>query len=241
MVRLPVSRRSLPVLRDPYLADGDRRVLHARSSIPWFLASAVCILVFAADLIGVKTGATASGDRWTELTIHHAFGHGTYPVFQAVSAFGSGMIRTALIVLSVVALLAGRRLIWAALLVVATGGAALLWPVAKTLVARPRPHLFAGAQSIGGYSFPSGHATDIVAFFGALAFILWIAIPRRNLRLLIPAVSGITVVMVGLSRIVLGVHYPTDVIGGYALGGAWLAAIIGTSIVAAGAQSRRLR
>lgn len=220
---------SPPVDRDttPAIAVGGRLL---QQCIPWFAVMGVCALVFTADLVGVETGVTASADRSTELGIHHAFANASFRVFEAISTLGGGTVRTALVVVGVVGLALSRRFLGAVLLVVAPLGAALLWPVAKSLVARPRPHLFADAQVTGGYSFPSGHATDTIAFCGALAFILWHVIPRRDTRFAIVAIAVVAILLVGLSRIVLGVHYPTDVIAGYALGGAWLAGTIGTSI-----------
>ncbi len=98
------------------------------------------------------------------------------------------------------------------------GGAMLISTTVKQLVSRPRPpveHL----QRVTGWSFPSGHASQASAFWFALVLALRAApIPRCELRL---ALAAAIVTAVALSRVWLGVHYPSDVIAGLLLGGGW--------------------
>lgn len=72
---------------------------------------------------------------------------------------------------------------------------------------------------ITGYSFPSGHATVGFAFYGMLAYLLYINLKNRRARILIPFLILVMVFFIGISRIYLGVHYPSDVIAGFATGG----------------------
>ncbi|MFD1358091.1 phosphatase PAP2 family protein [Fictibacillus halophilus] len=87
---------------------------------------------------------------------------------------------------------------------------------------RIRPE-FDRVIEITGYSFPSGHAMISIAFFGMLSYLL-----VHNYSFLQPykkiiyIITGLFIFMVGFSRVYLGVHYPTDVFGGYLAGGAWL-------------------
>jgi membrane-associated phospholipid phosphatase len=93
----------------------------------------------------------------------------------------------------------------------------------KALLDRPRPE--AGLVGATGTAFPSGHATQGAAFFLMLAIVLATALPRP--WRLPAAGAAITVgVLSGLSRIYLGVHWLTDVLGGFALGAAWLAVLL---------------
>lgn len=119
-----------------------------------------------------------------------------------------------------------RRWIWLGALVVSIGvGEALVWGF-KTLFHRARPDLVNALVSAQGPSFPSGHAFVAFAFYGLVA---WFAISRVKswwLRALL-LVAALTIALgIGFSRIYLGVHWPSDVLASYVLGGAWLAAVI---------------
>lgn len=100
-------------------------------------------------------------------------------------------------------------------------GALVLYDVIKILVARPRPSLAERLSSVTGWSFPSGHATQSVAFWGMLAVAVSAgrsAAVRRALW-----VGAIAIALaVGLSRVYLGVHWISDVVAGWTLGAAWL-------------------
>jgi undecaprenyl-diphosphatase len=73
-----------------------------------------------------------------------------------------------------------------------------------------------------GYSFPSGHALVSCAFFGALAVFAAARTGRRARRWLYYVGAAIPIAAIGLSRIYLGMHYPSDVLGGYTGAAAWL-------------------
>jgi len=135
-------------------------------------------------------------------------------------------------VLIVVTLLAGwrfsvkghRRV--AAVLAISTIGVAALEESLKTVYQRIRPVAFFGYDEPMTYSFPSGHATTCLCFYGLLAVIVtqWIASPRR--RRIVWIITVLLVALIGFSRVYLGVHYPTDVLGGYALGAAWIIGVV---------------
>ena len=91
----------------------------------------------------------------------------------------------------------------------------------KQLVQRPRPEGFRLIAETG-YSFPSGHSMIAMAFYGLLAWMVWHYERDRLARYLCMIGFGIVVVIVGFSRIYLGVHYFTDVLAGFAVSLAWL-------------------
>jgi undecaprenyl-diphosphatase len=78
----------------------------------------------------------------------------------------------------------------------------------------------------GDYSFPSGHTVHYVVFLGFLWFLTLVLVRPRLLRWTLLAVNGALVLLVGLSRVYLGAHWASDVLGGYLLGGALLATAI---------------
>ncbi|MFJ8065697.1 phosphatase PAP2 family protein [Psychrobacillus sp. NPDC096426] len=101
-------------------------------------------------------------------------------------------------------------------------GTPIINQVLKQFFHRMRPDLHRLIE-IGGYSFPSGHAMNALAVYGILSFLLWRHIPSRLWRITLIIISTIMVLMIGTSRIYLGVHYPSDIIGGYFASGFWLA------------------
>jgi undecaprenyl-diphosphatase len=98
----------------------------------------------------------------------------------------------------------------------------------KVLVERDRP---AGSEAlIGGYAFPSGHSATAVAVYGALALIAVRHLGPR-VRTAAIAAAALLAITVGITRVYLGVHYPTDVLGGWLLGGAVLAVVWRLAVV----------
>ena len=119
-----------------------------------------------------------------------------------------------------------RRHFWDMVLVPLTLlGGIILNEALKGLFHRQRPgwpHLVAAT----GLSFPSGHSMMSYIFYGLLIYLLWANFPGKRLNWLFTALFGITVFAVGISRIYLGVHYPSDVLAGFAGGSFWLVACI---------------
>jgi undecaprenyl-diphosphatase len=104
-------------------------------------------------------------------------------------------------------------------------GSPILNLLLKETFQRARPDLHVLIE-IGGYSFPSGHAMNAFTIYGILTFLLWRHIINKSGRTLLLIVSSFFIIMIGISRIYLGVHYPSDIIGGYFASGFWLAASI---------------
>ena len=107
------------------------------------------------------------------------------------------------------------------LLVITLAGGWLLNVVLKYSFHRQRPSL-SSLVTATGYSFPSGHAMLGAVFYGFLAYIFYLNL-RKPYRTISVALFAVLVFFIGLSRIYLGVHYPSDVIAGYMAGTFWLA------------------
>ena len=144
-------------------------------------------------------------------------------LLQAISWVGRPLPMAALVVAAAVyARRRGRRRL-SRFLVATTAAGGLLNTAVKALVDRPRPvvdHPVAGAF---GSSFPSGHAMGATVVFGALLLALLPVVPRRGRFVAVTAAAAM-VIAIGGSRVLLGVHFISDVVGGYVLGLAWLAA-----------------
>ena len=92
---------------------------------------------------------------------------------------------------------------------------------------RPRPEDIVHLVREGGFSFPSGHSITSMFVYGMLLYLICQHVADRRLRILLSVLAAIPLVLVGPSRIYLGVHYPTDVLAGWCLGFAVLMAEIG--------------
>ena len=101
-------------------------------------------------------------------------------------------------------------------------------PVLKILVDRPRPteDLLVIWGDPGGMGFPSGHAYTAIIMFGLLYYLTPIVIPWRKLVHLIQYSSLTLIILIGISRVYLGAHWPSDVLGGFLVGGIILTLLI---------------
>lgn len=111
------------------------------------------------------------------------------------------------------------------LFTVAVVGSAILNDVLKNLFQRLRPNLHRLIE-ISGYSFPSGHAMTAFTVYGIVAFLLWRHLDSKRNRSILVLFSVFMILMIGISRIYLGVHYPSDIIGGYFVSAFWLTNLI---------------
>jgi undecaprenyl-diphosphatase len=107
------------------------------------------------------------------------------------------------------------------LFVAAIVGSAILNLILKYFFQRARPDIHRLVE-IAGYSFPSGHAMNACTVYTITSFLLWHNISTRTGRTILIIISASMILTIGLSRIYLGVHYPSDIIGGYFASGFWI-------------------
>lgn len=120
-------------------------------------------------------------------------------------------------------LLFRRQWFLAAAWVAATAGGGLLNTALKAIFERSRPQWVHGFATADGWSFPSGHSSGAFIVYGLLGYMLVIHLSKR-FHVPVAAVAMTLIVCVGFSRVILQVHYFSDVLGGYAFGAAWVAA-----------------
>ncbi len=145
----------------------------------------------------------------------------TVQVLQQISSFGGPTFLASLVTLLVVVLLIRRRPRPAIYLALTGLGAALLDPSLKALIGRLRPVVEVPVASAPGNSFPSGHSLGSMVVYGAIVLVFLAAV-RRRWRPWFVALAAVLVVAVGFTRIALGVHFLSDVLGGWLLGLAWI-------------------
>ena len=191
----------------------------ARKNLRVIVACA-CVLVFLMILEDVYDAESMRLDRaayW--LIVEHLRTPWLTPVMESFSALATP-VSLVVPLLAVAAFAPGKRpgMCCAVNLVLVV----VINQVLKFIIQRPRPDGFRLATA-SGFSFPSGHSMAAMAFFGLLAWLVWKYEADRRLRCLYATGFALVIVMIGVSRIYLGVHYASDVLGGFCLSMAWLA------------------
>ncbi|MGE0305222.1 MAG: phosphatase PAP2 family protein [Acidimicrobiia bacterium] len=180
-----------------------------------------------------ENGSTTRVDRdLTQWIVEHRTA-AIVDVMQAVTRLGDGWVVAAVVAVGALVLHRERRR-GATILVVSSAGSAVIVALTKQLVARPRPPTADAAIAANGYAFPSGHAAQSIACYGALAVITFGLTHRRRTRLLAGLGASTVALSLGVSRIVLGVHWLSDVLAGWTVATGWL------SLVLLGTRVRRL-
>jgi undecaprenyl-diphosphatase len=179
------------------------------------------LVLFASLAYAVVQGEAAAFDAAVRNAVHAASFPALTYAMRGISDLGEAVFLVALGVIVVWRLVSLGRRRQAAFFVIATLGAEVIDQALKFWFQRTRPAAFFGPQPLN-YSFPSGHALVSFCFYLALAEILvddrWPRARKLAVRTLAVLLTG----LIGLSRVYLGVHYPTDVLGGYAAAIAWL-------------------
>jgi membrane-associated phospholipid phosphatase len=193
----------------------------------WGIAAFVVLVPFGVLLALVRSHSSGlqSVDRTVGAHAHAlAVGHpGLVTFLNDVSTAGAPRtfwVLVALLVVVLVARRAGRLALWAA---ITMAGAALLDNVIKTVADRARPYFADPVATAPGKSFPSGHALESLA---GCAILLAVALPvMRPLWRRVAVAAAIAVVgLIGFARVTLGVHYLSDVVGGWIFAAGWVAA-----------------
>jgi undecaprenyl-diphosphatase len=144
-----------------------------------------------------------------------------HEIVRDITSLGGGAVIT-LTTLSVVGFLVlHRRYRSLVLLLIATVGGVAMETALKNLVGRGRPTVVPHLMTAYSLSFPSGHSMMSVVVYLTLAAILVPLLKNRLARIYIVAAALFVSMLIGVSRVYLGVHYPSDVLGGWLLGLAW--------------------
>jgi undecaprenyl-diphosphatase len=138
-----------------------------------------------------------------------------------LTALGSMAVLTFVTLAVVGYLLIVRRRGAALLVTLCVGGGFVLSTLLKELFGRPRPDLVTHGATVFTASFPSGHAMLSTVTYLTLAAVLARLQPRRRVKAYLLALGLLVALVVGASRVYLGVHWPTDVVAGWSLGAAW--------------------
>lgn len=176
----------------------------------------------------VKEGDTHRFDEWLLLALRQP-GDTAEPIGSAwlkqvmtdLTAMGGVTVLTLLTLAVVIYLLLDRKRGAAALVAVAIGGGTLLSLVLKSGFDRPRPSLVAHMVNVQTLSFPSAHAMLSAVAYLTLGVLTARLSERRVVKVYVVSVAALLTLLIGSSRIYLGVHWPTDVLAGWCVGAAW--------------------
>lgn len=187
-----------------------------------FLTAVAMLLIFGFLAEDVYERETIALDTRASFFVHGFATPALDTLMRSLSFVGSWPVLVALLLIAVLWLLRAHRRREAAFLILALGGGTLLSSTLKLVFRRPRPTL-PWSLSTHEYSFPSGHATNSLILYLGLALIIWVVLGRRW-GIAATLIAGMLVLAIGVSRIYLGVHYLSDVVGGYSAGSFWLIA-----------------
>jgi len=184
------------------------------------LAAALLFLLMAR---WVLAGQSMVFDLPIRGTVHSWASPALTSVMLGITMLGSEWLMLPLGTVIVWRLATLRHRRHAILLAAGSLGAELASYILKLACHRVRPPVFFGLSPAENYSFPSGHAFVGTVFYGLLAGILAQLYCRRRVEAI--ALAVLTVLLVGFSRVYLGYHYPTDVLGGWTCAAGWLAMV----------------
>jgi undecaprenyl-diphosphatase len=187
-------------------------------------AAAAAAIFFAWLAYAVKAGTLA----WFDLTVRNTIHSWASPVLtramRGITQLGSPTFLILLGFLAAWRLAVRKRMRAAIILAVSAIGAEAFDELLKAIFRRPRPEAFFG-HSPGSYSFPSGHSVSSCCFYGVLAAIVAVNARSKRETVGVWITAAVITLAVGTSRVYLGVHYPTDVLGGYAAAVVWVALV----------------
>jgi membrane-associated phospholipid phosphatase len=200
-----------------------------RPRLAWaFVAAALALFALLAGAVALNSQPYFSSDLAVSLSVLSADWPWMDPLMRAVSLAGDNLLFSSLLVVAAcVALLALRAWREAVVLLGVVLVGQVLKVGLKLLIARERPsrdlvEVLIEAKEV--HSFPSGHTVHYTVFFGFLWYLTYVLVKTPALRWPLLVLSGGMVLLVGVARIYLGAHWVSDIVGGYLLGGAVLAA-----------------
>jgi undecaprenyl-diphosphatase len=186
-----------------------------------FVAAGIAGWLFTELAETVQAGATLTLDdsilRWMA---SHQSPLATTAALET-TALGTGTVVIMMTVVAGMFLALTDQRKAALLLVVATIGGLALNLLLKLHYHRPRPQIFPWATNVVSTSFPSGHAMNAVVVYGTIAYLAARLSRRLSVRVTTQVLAVVVAIAICVSRVYLGVHYPSDVLGGAIVGAAW--------------------
>jgi undecaprenyl-diphosphatase len=172
-------------------------------------------------------GEVGAGDSAILLTVAKARTPWLTGIAVDVTALGSISLVVLFSVFTLVVLLVLRDRLGALQLLAASVGAGILTQVTKDIIERIRPEEVQPLVVVSGFSYPSGHSLSTSALYLTIAIIAGRYVQHSGARAAIFVAVSVVLILIGASRVYLGVHYATDVVSGISLGAAWALVLAG--------------
>ena len=170
-------------------------------------------------------GSTVQFDSQVRLAVHAHSSDQLTTIMKLLTLFGSSVVMTPLALLTLLVCYIKREFHSLKMLAATFAGALVLELLLKIAFHRARPVPFFDIRKPISYSFPSGHALFSFCFFTGLAVVISPRLARPKAKIALWLSSLALILGIGFSRIYLGVHYPSDVLAGYAAGLVWVATL----------------
>lgn len=183
--------------------------------------AALALLVFVGIARELTQGNVAALDRGILLSVASTRTPWLTTVAVDVTTLGSVTLVVLFTAFTLVVLLVLRNWRGAIQVILASAGAGILSVVTKSIFERTRPEEVLPLIAVSGFSYPSGHSLATSALYLTIAIIAVRPIQQAGVRAAVFGAVSIVILMVGASRMYLGVHYATDVMSGISLGAAW--------------------
>ncbi|HWN99096.1 MAG TPA: phosphatase PAP2 family protein [Blastocatellia bacterium] len=184
--------------------------------------AAGALFLFAMLANEVAEGDAQRFDDWVRGGVHQVASPTLTSGMRIVTVLGKPALLFGLSLVASLVFLARKNYRAAIMLVVAMAGSTLLDTVLKLSFRRARPTPFFDTSVPSSFSFPSGHALVSFCFYSIMAALISARTRSRAVRVIVWALAALLVMLIGFSRIYLGVHYPTDVLAGYAAALIWV-------------------
>lgn len=197
-------------------------------TVLWVLVALGCVIIFSILALNIHSAWVTSFDHTLILAIQGMESPWLTELMFMFTWIGNTKQVIAIAIFTMVILyfiLKHRMELW--MFVITCGGSALLNVFLKTRFLRDRPTYHRLIEETG-YSFPSGHSMAAFTLYCSIAFLLWKHMSNTLSRVLTILLSSFFIVAIGVSRIYLGVHFPSDVIGAYFISGCWVSLCIAT-------------